>query len=43
MPTPKAAMLALMQQAGAPRQPVDERRAMAPRRAADVMADCAFD
>ncbi len=36
-------MLALMHQAGAPKKPVDERRAMAPRREVDIMADCAFD
>ncbi len=35
-------MLALMQQAGPPKKPVDERRAMAPRREVDVMVDCAF-
>jgi hypothetical protein len=35
-------MLALMQQAGAPKKPVDERRTMASRREVDVMADCAF-
>ena len=36
-------MLALMQHASAPKKPVDERRARAPRREADILADCAFD
>ena len=36
-------MLALMQQASAPKKPVDERRATGPRREVDIMADCAFD
>ena len=36
-------MLALMQHASAPKPPVDERRARAPRREVDIMADCAFD